>query len=1208
MHKLPELDVFECSLDGMHLIEASAGTGKTWNLCGLYLRLLVEQRRTVQDILVVTFTNAATAELRERIRSRLAEIDLALASDVGDQGDPFVPRLLHTWFGSGRLNTEEARQRIRLALESFDEAAIFTIHGFCQRALAETPFAAAQPFRFELQADDGELGRQVAADFWRKEVIHADLSDEFAAHLLQQGCSPDWLLNQLRRRLRKPLARLLWPAFPSPDENLGPALHRLFDEARNLWVEQEEILLDILTQAIHHLNATTYKAASIGQAFEQWQSYFLMGEPLAPLQSKQRLLTAGQLANKTKKAGKTPEHPFLDLAGQLVQAHETLCHAMELQRLRLLQKWLEQAPADLARRKLQLRALAFDDLLNNLHRALTGGDYPWLAHTLRQRFPCALVDEFQDTDPVQYAIFRHIYVSSEPPAPLFLVGDPKQAIYSFRGADLHTYLGARADARHAHTLSANQRSSGLLIQACNALFLAHGAAFALPGLSYQQVCLGGKPRHKFFDGDDPHDGLQLWQLPEAIPRRQATALAASVTAGEIARLLNAGQVGEVCVNDRPIKASDIAVIVRSHNQGRLIKSALAQRGIGSVELSQDSIYASVQAEELERILLAVADPAHTGLLRGALATELIGLDAPALAALDNAEAGLAQWVERFQDYRGLWQRHGFAYFFRSLLVELNVAARLLVLPEGERKLTNWLHLGELLQSQAEHHQGLDTLPRWLSEQRQSDGRDETAQLRLETDENLVQIITIHKSKGLEYPIVFCPFLWQGESGNRGNRNEGLEYHLGDQAIIDFSLDDTQRLRGEAARAEEDAAEQLRLIYVAMTRAIHRCYLVVGAYLSRAGKWGSYKESARAPLNWLVTGGNIDFSQWLAGETPPEQINTAWRTLAMGSNGCIKLAAIAQADENPRLIVTDQPHQLSARKPQKLPGESWRLASFTALNRWSDSETSPVDHDALPLAPSRNLVDTLPATDMLRFPRGGQAGTCLHRAFELADYADSGSWQNAVAASLQECPPGGEESSESLSNIILQGLQDVLATPLMQGFCLAQLPRQKRLNELEFNFSAEHLAAHPLNRLLQAQGYPQLRLWFPAFKGYLKGFIDLVFQHENRFYVLDWKSNHLGYSQQDYGPHSVNAAMSEHGYHLQYLIYSLALHRFLEHRLANYDFQTHFGGCLYLFIRGVRPKWRNADGSPSGVYFHRPAKECIRELDRLVGRPESTCPA
>ncbi|GCL60944.1 exodeoxyribonuclease V subunit beta [Pseudaquabacterium pictum] len=1226
------LDVFGVPLGGVRLIEASAGTGKTWAICGLYLRLLLERHCTVQQILVVTFTNAATAELRERLRQRLVDTLAGLEAPATTGADPFVPRLLASLQAQGAEPADLAA-RLRAALLSFDEAAIFTIHGFCQRALADTPLAAQMPLVQDLLADDSALLAEAVHDFWRRHVAGPEADPVLTAHLLELGDSPARWLQLLQRQLARPLARLLWPdGIDGPDDRAARDA-RLADAlaaARAAWPAQREAVLALLLDSLPRLHAAYYKPALVQAAVADWDAVLTDASPPAVLPANLALLATDTLDLRTKKGQTPPEHPFFGLAQALLDAATASTQALQLARLRLLRRLLHDGAEQQRAAKRAQRVVAFDDMLANLHQRLHDYGAPGLAAALRQRFPAALIDEFQDTDPLQWAVFRRIY--ADPPQgeagpPLFLVGDPKQAIYSFRHADLHTYLQARSEALATYTLGENQRAVGPLISALNTLFTRHGNAFLQPGLRYHPVTEGAKPKPPLVDATEPRAALQVWTLPRSrsgpLPKLQARQRAAATCAAEIARLLTEARAGRITLAGRPLAAGHIAVLVRSHSQGSAMRQALATLGVGSVELSQASVFHGPDAEELERVLAAMLQPGRDGLLKAALATRWHGLEAHAIDALAGDEAAWLDLVQRYARHGSQWRQRGVGVVLQQWRQSEQVAQRLLAAPDGARRLTNLLHLGELL------HQASATLPspeallRWLQAQRDSARGDEATQLRLESDQHLVQIVTIHKSKGLEYPIVFCPFLWDGRLAPGGDGLDGVPGHDDDgQAVLDFRAGLDAGFDPAAAKAQakaEAAAETLRLVYVALTRAVHRCYLLAGSYSMQSFGHVSTTESARSLLNWLLLGDGLQAADWFNPKrkvATPSELDAAWTRLAAPSVVDVSPLPALPALALPPASDGDAPLQ-ALRPPAPLP-RGWWIGSFSQLAASADAEAatppepdSPLqpragaDHDSTvaPAEPDAPAT-ALPAQDVLRFPRGTEAGVCVHTAFELADFSDPRTWPAAATQALQRHPPQPAGAEPAALAAMLQGmLADVLTTPLPVGTArplqLQAIGNRQRLVELEFHLPAPRLSAAALARTLAAHGWPAPRLGFGQLHGYLKGFIDLVLQHDGRWFVLDWKSNHLGDRPADYADAALQAAMADHHYPLQALLYSLALQRWLQHRLPGYRHDQHFGGALYLFVRGLRPGWRQADGMPTGVQLLRPSAALLADLSALL---------
>ena len=555
--------------------------------------------------------------------------------------------------------------------------------------------------------------------------------------------------------------------------------------------------------------------------------------------------TARRLATALKRGHQPPQHPFFTACDRLAAAHEPLS-ASYTQRCYALKVALwEFCQQELRRRKRRRQAVSYDDLLLNLEEALQSPQGHELAAALRHRYPVALIDEFQDTDPVQYRIFRQVYQGTT--APVFFVGDPKQAIYSFRGADVFAYLRACRDVDHHYTLDVNWRSDPGLIQAVNTLFASAHRPFLFDDITFHPVQPAPQQAEALHEHGCQVSELRLWFLEgredgRRVSKTDATFLAAQATAAEIARLLTLGAHGAAQVGSRPLSGGDIAVLVRTHREGRVVRDALLRQRVASVQLGQDNVFNSWEAMELERVLRAVANPSSESLVRGALATVMLGHTGEQIYAMPEDEQLWEDRVAAFYDYHYLWRDRGFASMLRTLLSQEHVAPRLLGFQDGERRLTNLLHLAELLQAAADRQRtGMEGLLKWLEERRRTEASDdEEEQLRLESDEHLVKIVTIHKSKGLEYPIVFCPFLWSGGLWSR--KEPTLSFHHPDaeyQPVLD--LGSTRLDASRAYACHEEVAENLRLLYVALTRARHCCYIV----------WGAVSDMETAPLAWLL---------------------------------------------------------------------------------------------------------------------------------------------------------------------------------------------------------------------------------------------------------------------------------------------------------------------------------------------------------------------
>ncbi len=1153
------------TLSGLNVIEASAGTGKTYTLAELYLRLVVEKGLTVNQILVVTYTRAATEELRERLRERLAKARDTLLEDPD--------------------HDVVSRQRLVLAIQSFDESAIFTIHGFCQRVLTDFAFESGLAFDLELVGEEDALLLSLMDDFWRQHVLSAE--PWLARYVLQHHVSPETLLSSIRSLLGKPYLQYL----PVEDGAIEKVYHQAqtqFDRVKQLWQQDSDQVIETLRDK-SLLNGNQYRQTSV----EKWlialqELLALESVPDALFDGFERF-TPARLEKALKKDQLLPELSFwvgcellLEQVNAIKSAQDLAFQQLRVSALQFIQRLLPE-------RKQQLLVQSYDDLLLRLDQALTGGRGEWLANQLRMQYPAALIDEFQDTDPVQYASFSRIYAGHD--LPVFLVGDPKQAIYSFRGADIFTYLSAKKAADQEYNLSTNWRSHPRLVAAVNRLFERQSTPFLYEEIPFYPVGSAREDKSVLVTQDSTSAPLQLlWvESDKAIHKGEMRDLVATTTAEKIATLLCQALNGEATLSNdkdetRAITGGDIAVLVRTGKQGRQIQQCLQQHGINSVQQGQDNVFASAEAKMLHHILKAMAEPDNTAYITAALASPLWPYSLTDLYTLQQDEQGWSEQCDVFYKAHQLWLRRGFISAFRQLMRDINGQQQLLRLQNGDRHLTNLLHLVELLQAQSVQRDGsMSALLHWYNSRIQSlDASDETGQLRLESDEQLVKIITIHKSKGLEYPIVFCPYLW--DCSLRAAENEVMIFHERDrqhQAMVAFS--EPHLSQAAPLVTQEERAEDLRLLYVALTRARDRCVIF----------WGNVKgtkagQSVQDSALFHLLHPSLE-------EGDSEQMLTDLMTLVENSEDAISLESISDNTQTTHVIDKTLDQHFKAKEFEGDIHAPWRIGSFSALAHGHDAEMP--DYDAQTDKLYRFDDDKIIALNRFGFPRGAQAGTCLHTLFELWDFQsdDLAAMHDLVNKVLLQY---GFDTS--WSPVVCQWLQSVLKTVLdpSTGLQLKQLAPRQRLDELAFYFPVAALSVEALQQTLLpvlTDNSPLARvissMQFDDLTGFMKGFIDLVFEYQGRFYIVDYKSNYLGTTREQYQDSALDEAMVSHDYPLQYLIYTLALHRYLRLRLPDYDPEQHLGGVYYLFIRGMDVDWGQA-----GVFYDKPSLSLMMAFD------------
>ena len=1147
--------------DGITLIEASAGTGKTWSIAALYLRLVLEERIPVTAILAVTYTVAATSELRDRIRTRLRNALQALRA--GDETDEVVGRYL----GDGRSRSDGIRD-LELAVQSFDEARIFTIHGFCQRILQDHAFESGARYGCEIVTDSRALLEEIANDFWRIQFHNAPA--HFAALALARGESPDAWLDLLQRTRNHPDLRIL----PEPEavsrETLVAALEAALDSVIQEWRADEAEITNILrTDDALQRSEKTFRSdrlerllAALGRLGE---------DPDLPcdeecIEAIQSFCEDG-LADAVKSGRTPPGHPFF-------AACQAFCHEAERRFRALTHEFLRYAADELPRRKLLRNALTFDDLLTLVYRALNE-EGNGLTDAVGGAYRAALIDEFQDTDPLQYSIFTRLF--DAPDRRLFFIGDPKQSIYGFRGADVFTYLQAANSAAHRFTLGQNWRSVPALLDGFNALFTRRPDPFVFEKIEYPTV-RAALPAPKPPASLPP---LRFHYLlapveegkPAPFSQDEASRQSAEATAREIAA--------------RRDKRGRIAVLVRKHWQAETMQIALRRHGVRAVLHTEASVFHTGEAADLQRLLEAVLAPADPARLHAALLTPALGLDANAVATL--APEVHREWLERFLEWRDLWRNGCFAATFRRVLGGHDVRRRFMERPGGERRLTDLLHLAELLH-EAETTRRLtpEALIEWLGEQRAATRPpSESAQLRLESDGDAVTIVTVHKSKGLEYDVVFCPFAWLAADSPK---RQTVQFH-DEQGRM------TLDLRGKAgadddhiARHKREAlAEEVRLLYVAVTRARHECVVF-------AGDIRGMTDSALAHLLNAGEGGPLEEFERLASEYPE-------------AVACSTFEPCDDPETAPPLTeTTPEPgSDLSARIFPAAPAYPIYLTSFSALTAGGTGEAfhteaaDPPERDrALESRPPAEPIPTpgqTPSDDaVFRFERGTRAGDFFHDVLEHLDFTTPGS--------IEECV-GGRLTAHGFSRSqwtkpITAKVRDVLEVELAPGLRLSSIEKSNRLSELEFSCRLKALRPDDLRTIFAGHDTPALdatdlgRLRFAPVEGFLRGFIDLVFCHDGRYYLADWKSNWLGDNPAAYDEPGVAACMREHRYTLQAHLYVLALDRFLAQRLPEYDYERHFGGLFYIFLRGVDPNW-----PARAIFRDRPSLALVNRLRQLV---------
>jgi len=1147
---------------GVQIIEASAGTGKTWTLAALYVRLVLGDGRAPlepRQILVMTFTDAAMEELRERIRARLALAARVFHEDPSarEKADAFLLELRNN------RSADRLADALRLdsAARSMDEAAIFTIHGWSHRMLREHAFESASLFEQRKIDNPQALQLQVLHDYWRLHIYTLSAAQSLA--LPDFATSPANLLRKLKKRIAERSHQSLIAQAPSPDtfaqvfdarSQWCAQVQALEERARQLWREHRVDLEVQLAAAYEgHLKKPSFGSPNHAAHMQAMRLWAEGGAASARWPAK---FTLENLTQQTKQKCPTPVDHF-----GVYQAIQNL----EVVRAQAPAAWdlvydhaADWICAEVTRRKLQRGEFDFHDLLQRLHYALNvpGSGLPAV---IRAQYPVALVDEFQDTDALQYGALEQIYLTGrdrreDDDSALVMIGDPKQAIYRFRGADLGIYMQARDAADQIHTLSGNFRSSKALVDAVNHVFLKADKPFG--NIPYQPVTAQKADSVvSVLRPDGTHwPALTVW-TPQDITSSKKPALQTEFsqgTATQIVALLHEGQV----------KPEQIAVLVRTGKEARLIRKALQERDVATVYLSErDSVYQSSQALQLWYVLAAVLRPRSLRAVRAAVATRLYGLIDVEREQLLLDDVNLEGLVEDFLAWQDVWRTQGVLAMVHKLLHQRGVAAALLARSRGgERELTNVLHLAALLQEASASLQGETALLRFLGEQIGADDNLDSgaAQLRLETDAALVKVITLHKSKGLEYPVVFLPFSYTSATPKADPGED-----KNDPDVI--------------KRIEEEQAESVRLLYVALTRAERALFMSAATPGHMLDKTSLYRLLNRKTKDDLAE----KLSVWgdcsdICIQTLPAATNQLWR-----GNSAVSV---------PR----------AAEPLWRRHRSTWRSTSFSSMTRDLHANT------ALPKTSQDELREDRqtdaagePAISRLNSTwsglKGGERlGTAMHDLLEcqlhegwpVAAECRSSAWLKLLRKHVRNLT-AEQITAEQLTQWVHTCTHAVL--PMGGGSLqLRTLGAQQAVAEMPFVLTLRSATTRHIDALLQTHvqpGQARVALSPDSLQGQLVGSLDVVIEYEGRWYVMDYKTN-----QMDADTHqAMTDKILEKRYDLQYSLYLLALHRLLKLRLPDYDYDQHIGGALYFFLRLV-------DQPGGGLYHDKPPRQFIEELD------------
>lgn len=1207
------MQVLNCPLNGLQLIEASAGTGKTYTIASLYLRLILFSSEDLpiiypRNIAVVTYTRAATQELRGRIRRKLLEARdflkhlLQTSKRTADISfgpiDQFIVDLC-----SSLTNPPQALSQLTNAVALLDEAAIYTIHGFCQKVISGYSLECGTPFKWEFSYDEFALYLDAIRDYWRMSFYGCD-------PLLAQGIADLWdspqdLMQSLREPLLQPIHEVRGLTTNSVIDIHTKAIESKATLAR-IWNESKDWLPDIAEK--FQLKKNSFRKDHLANRIDKIDQW--LSSPTVYNAPEALIYFTTSKIEELSVTAQIVDHPLFNVA-------ENCCQSRDQLKKSILAEALHATKEIVHKKKILTGEYSFNDLLEVTADALNGPNGEKLAMELRKRYPFALVDEFQDTDSLQWQIFSSIYNTNNIQSTgLFLIGDPKQAIYSFRGADVRTYIEARNTVARPsrYNLIYNYRSTPQILQGINAIFSSNADPF------FSEGEIG------FVKAEIPHDAAEraspLLRGGAVIPAINFLTVGsdpdnrstdrdyqiAEHCAEEIAKILSTEHDiaipigGNTLQGSRKLEAKDIAVLTRSNFQAELIQQALRRRRIGSIYQGARGVFESQEAVDLLRMLEAVSSPNNHRKVRTAIAGHTLGFS---LLELNKMFQQSIDWEHNlivFFQAQQIWDRRGFLPMFWHLLRHYRLAERLLKHGSiGYRSLTNWLHLGEILQTESEQHSNPLSLISRLRELIANNQIDDEKELRLETDEQLLKIVTIHRSKGLEYEVVFIPFFQ-----SRVKKKDHVVYHdkVSPKRVLDFSAAPNTAMQV----FREQLAEDLRLFYVAITRAKKAIYLFPS----------DSDRSETSPLGYLL---RLSEKQESTARPLVEDITTALSSRSEESRINPEVFSIRELPAIHRTILppssVNPNNIISTREFTGSIARDWKVSSYTALsNQLKQHHTAGTLPDSIELDPKLQeleLAEVYIANSSLpestptihNFPKGPITGIAIHAILEKINREQyTKQILNQIVSSELSINGIDAKWEASLISCLMLIMEKELYSPIdNQTFSLAQIAPQHKQVELEFDLRVEELS---LKKLFQLYDKPKSNIHTDGhhntnqliedkkISGLLHGFMDLVLDYQGKYYLFDYKTNWLGPDETFYSIENLEREMIHHNYHLQYALYAVALKRFLERHCIEFNYEQRFGGVYYLFIRGI------TESRDTGIYYAKPSLEFLQELDIALG--------
>ncbi|MGM0608160.1 MAG: exodeoxyribonuclease V subunit beta [Candidatus Muiribacteriota bacterium] len=1142
---MENFDLIKTKLGKVNLIEASAGTGKTYNIAGIYLRLIVEQFYKPSEILVVTFTDAATGELKDRIMKKLKKA-LGLFNKIlqnnnsVETDDSENEQLLKIY--EKLQNKKKSIKYLNLAVLSFDEAAIFTIHGFCKKILNENAFESKTMFNFKVKKDVSDILYDLVLDYFRKNFMTESL--EFIQFLQNSDLFKQDSIMQLTSQVINNPKSIVVPDYDDISWNYvekgSTQIASEFKSLKNLYFKNKEDIIKILN--FDGLSKSKIKSKKITEYIDGFDELIKNCDIFNALEvSKYKYFSLSYLRGALKKNFKEEQiyHKFFEVFEDFLQKvsefKELIQKFFILQKKRIID--FVRQKIDIERKKISF--FTFSDLLKDTWKAVNSDDRR-LINVVRKKFKAALIDEFQDTDTVQYEIFKKLFFENKDKIS-FMIGDPKQSIYRFRGADIYSYLKAKKLADNKFTLNCNYRSCSKLLTAFNTLFSHKDNLFKNTNINYEKVS-SGCDNYEYNRRGKPLEIVHVKTQQKKPNKEDFLKIIFNHVSYSILNILN---------NSEIIKPDNITVLVKTNQECERVKNSLAELGIPSVVSSTSDIFRTEEAKELFYLLKVILEPSNISYLGLALSTCYLNKTPAQIKHIldDDNENIISDFQQKFKEINDNFFKKGFASAVELMNNKFEIYSNLLQFEDSERKITNYRHLIELIQEGTlSNNNSLESIIKWIHEQifddiKKSDSSQK--ELRLESDEKAVKILTLHKSKGLQFDVVFCPSFIARTKKNSPDFSRYHDSNIDDEIVINISGDEFDK------QQKEEEEEEMRLFYVGLTRAVKKCVL----YLP------DYKISDKSPMGYIL------------GDS--KNILNELKKIAEKSENTIGITSIDETFSIDGQKKYEKKYNFKLNMPQidsyKI-NNLFKIHSYSSLTK-SSSENILFDFYGEDEVNRESFIefDSVINQDVFNIPKGANTGNFFHQILEEIPFNIE---DNVLKEEVSEKSFEYQIDSK-WHNPSIDVIKNVLNTNLFSdnsSFKLKNIPLKDRLSEPQFYMACDKLNSDILikkiKNIFSRNLLKDVNLNFKEFEGFLTGFADLIFRYKDKYYIVDWKSNYLGNSVKFYSPQRLKEDIIKNKYFVQIYIYSQALHYYLEKKLPNYNYNSNFGGVFYIYLRGV----------------------------------------